>query len=224
MSDLGTAVIFFVTFLVIAFMRSGDIKTVILAISAAVFGAMLVLTARPYIANRFAIWGNVWLDPDDKGYQQVRTLIYSASGGLFGTGAGTGGLQNIFASESDLVFGLVCEEMGFIIALLIAVSLAGLVLYARAVTTRSRSSFYSIAACSAAALLVFQASLNIFGSTDILPLTGVTLPFISAGGSSMMSCWCLLAFIKAADERTYAMKRKSLKKATMPNGEDVIEI
>ena len=204
MSDLGTAVIFFVTFLVIAFMRSGDIKTVILAISAAVFGAMLVLTARPYIANRFAIWGNVWLDPDDKGYQQVRTLIYSASGGLFGTGAGTGGLQNIFASESDLVFGLV--------------------LYARAVTTRSRSSFYSIAACSAAALLVFQASLNIFGSTDILPLTGVTLPFISAGGSSMMSCWCLLAFIKAADERTYAMKRKSLKKATMPNGDDVIEI
>ncbi len=224
MSDLGTAVIFFVTFLVIAFMRSGDIKTVILAISAAVFGAMLVLTARPYIANRFAIWGNVWLDPDDKGYQQVRTLIYSASGGLFGTGAGTGGLQNIFASESDLVFGLVCEEMGFIIALLIAVSLAGLVLYARAVTTRSRSSFYSIAACSAAALLVFQASLNIFGSTDILPLTGVTLPFISAGGSSMMSCWCLLAFIKAADERTYAMKRKSLKKAAMPNGDDVIEI
>ena len=87
-----------------------------------------------------------------------------------------------------------------------------------------RSSFYSIAACSAAALLVFQASLNIFGSTDILPLTGVTLPFISAGGSSMMSCWCLLAFIKAADERTYAMKRKSLKKATMPNGDDVIEI
>lgn len=224
MSDLGTAVIFFVTFLVIAFMRSGDIKTVILAISAAVFGAMLVLTARPYIAKRFEIWGNVWLDPDDKGFQQVRTLIYSASGGLFGTGAGTGGLQNIFASESDLVFGLVCEEMGFIIAILIAVSLAGLVLYARAVTTRSRSSFYSIAACSAAALLVFQAALNIFGSTDILPLTGVTLPFISAGGSSMMSCWCLLAFIKAADERTYAMKRKSLKKAVMPNGDDVIEI
>ena len=50
------------------------------------------------------------------------------------------------------------------------------------------------------------------------------MPFISAGGSSMMSCWCLLAFIKAADERTYAMKRKSLKKAAMPNGDDVIEI
>ncbi len=224
MSDLGTAIIFFVTFLIIAFMRSGDIKTVILAISAAVFGAMLVLMAKPYIADRFAIWGNVWSDADDKGYQQVRTLIYSASGGLFGTGVGVGGLQNIFASESDLVFGLVCEEMGFIIAILIAVSIAGLVIYACTVTTRSRSSFYSIAACSAAGLLLFQASLNIFGSTDILPLTGVTLPFVSAGGSSMISCWCLLAFIKAADERTYAVKRKSLRKAAMPNGESVVEI
>ncbi len=224
MSDLGTAIIFFVTFLVIAFMRSGDIKTVILAISAAVFGAMLVLMAKPYIADRFAIWGNVWSDVDDKGYQQVRTLIYSASGGLFGTGTGIGGLQNVFASESDLVFGLVCEEMGFIIAILIAVSIAGFVIYACMVTTRSRSSFYSIAACSAAGLLVFQASLNIFGSTDILPLTGVTLPFISAGGSSMISCWCLLAFIKAADERTYAVKRKSLRKAAMSNGESVVEI
>lgn len=224
MSDLGTAVIFFVTFLVIAFMRSGDIKTVILAISAAVFGAMLVLMARPYIVDRFSIWGNVWSDPDDKGYQQVRALIYSASGGLFGTGAGSGGLQNVFASESDLVFGLVCEEMGFIIAILIAAALVGLLIYTCMVTTRSRSSFYSISACSAAALLVFQASLNIFGSTDILPLTGVTLPFISAGGSSMISCWCLLAFIKAADERTYAVKRKSHKRAAMPNGDDVIEV
>lgn len=208
MSDLGTALIFFVTFLVIAFMRSGDIKTVILAVSAAVFGGVVVLTAKPYIADRFATWGHVWDYAADEGYQQVNTLIYSASGGLFGVGCGNGNLQYIFASESDLVFGLLCEELGLIIALLTVVALVGLVVYARAVTTRSRSSFYSIAACSAAGLLAFQAMLNIFGSTDILPLTGVTLPFISEGGSSMISCWCLLAFIKAADERTYAMRKK----------------
>ena len=55
-----------------------------------------------------------------------------------------------------------------------------------------------------------QLSLNIFGATDILPLTGVTFPFISAGGSSMISCWGMFAFIKAADERTYAIKKKGL--------------
>ena len=198
MSDFGTAVIFFVTFLIIAFMRSGDIKTVILAITAAVLGVIIMLSVKPYIADRFAAWGHVW-EPEfaiGTGYQQVNSLIYSASGGLFGVGLSRGYLQYVFASENDLVFCLMCEELGLIIALLTAVVIGGLMLYARGVTTRSRSTFYSIAACSAAGLLVFQSALNIFGVTDILPLTGVTLPFVSYGGSSMASCWGLLAFIK----------------------------
>ena len=62
--------------------------------------------------------------------------------------------------------------------------------------------------CAAAGLLLFQTCLNVFGATDVLPLTGVTLPFISLGGSSMMAVWGLLAFIKASDERTYAVRRK----------------
>lgn len=215
MSDFGTAVIFFVTFLIIAFMRSGNIKTVILAVTAAVLGAFLILSVKPYILDRFSIWGHVWDDPMDMGYQQVRTLVYCASGGLFGVGLSSGYLQYIFASESDLVFGLICEELGCIMALLAAVVIGGFMLYARGVTTRSRSTFYSIAACSAAGMLVFQAALNIFGATDILPLTGVTLPFISEGGSSMVSCWGLLAFIKAADERTYLHRKLKPVKETV---------
>ena len=207
MSDFGTAIIFFVTFLIIAFMRSGDIKTVILAITAAVLGVIIILYFKPYIADRFEAWGHVWDYAQTSGYQQVNTFIYSASGGLFGVGLSKGFLQYVFASESDVVFGLACEEMGCIMALILASVIGGLMIYARAVTTRSRSTFYSIAACSAAGLLVFQAALNIFGVTDILPLTGVTLPFVSYGGTSMVSCWGLLAFIKAADERTYSHKR-----------------
>ncbi|MBQ6143234.1 MAG: FtsW/RodA/SpoVE family cell cycle protein, partial [Clostridia bacterium] len=72
---------------------------------------------------------------------------------------------------------------------------------------RSRSAFYSIASCCGAGMLVFQMMLNVFGVVDILPLTGVTLPFISLGGSSLISVWGILAFIKASDERTYAIKR-----------------
>ena len=97
--------------------------------------------------------------------------------------------------------------MGLIIALTIALSICGLVFYTRAMTTRSRSTFYSISASCAATLLLVQMSLNIFGCNEILHLTGVTLPFVSAGGSSMLSCWGLLAFIKAADERTYTKKQ-----------------
>ena len=206
--DFGTALIFFVTFLLIAFMRSGDFKTVILAVAAAVFGVVIVLTYKPYVADRFKAWRHVWeYANQNEGYQQVRVLTYIASGGLFGVGIGNGYFKQYFASESDLVFGLVAEEMGVIVAIVIALSVALMMLYARAIATRTRSTFYSISSCCAAGLLVVQLSLNIFGATDILPLTGVTFPFISSGGSSIISCWGLLAFIKAADERTYSMKR-----------------
>ncbi len=209
MSDLGTALIFFCTFLFIAFMRSGDIKTVILAVVAAVLGAVIVISFKPYIADRFSAWGKCFELADTTGYQQARVLTYSASGGVIGVGMGNGYLKYVFASESDLVFGLLCEELGLIIAIAMFVCIIGLVIYARAITTRSRSTFYSISACCAAGLMLVQTALNIFGATDILPLTGVTLPFVSLGGSSMVSCWCLLAFIKAADERTYAVKKRN---------------
>ena len=207
MGDFGTALIFFMTFLLISFMRSGDFKAVILAIVAAVFGVSIVLRFKSYVLDRFKAWGHAWEYANDLGYQQTHVLTYIASGGLFGVGIGNGFLKGVGASESDLVFGLVSEEMGVIVAITLAVAVACLVIYARAITTRSRSTFYSISACCAAGLLVIQLSLNVFGATDILPLTGVTFPFISCGGSSVLSCWGLIAFIKAADERTYAVKK-----------------
>ena len=207
MRDLGTALIFFVTFLLIAFMRSGDFKTIILAVSAAVFGAIFAIRFMPYVADRFKAYRHVWEYAQAEGYQQTHVLTFIASGGLFGVGIGNGFLKQVAASESDLVFGLVAEEMGIIVAITLALAVALLVVYARAITTRSRSTFYSISACCAAGLLVVQLTLNIFGASDLLPLTGVTFPFISAGGSSVIGCWGLIAFIKAADERTYSMKR-----------------
>lgn len=207
MGDFGTALIFFMTFLLISFMRSGDFKTVILAIAAAVFGVSIVLRFKSYVLDRFKAWGHAWEYANNLGYQQTHVLTYIASGGLFGVGIGNGFLKGVGASESDLVFGLVSEEMGVIVAITLAIAVACLVIYARAITTRSRSTFYSISACCAAGLLVIQLSLNVFGATDILPLTGVTFPFISCGGSSVLSCWGLVAFIKAADERTYAIKK-----------------
>ena len=208
MKDFGTACIFFVTFLIIAFMRSGSLRTIALICAVAAFGAFLILKFRPYVAQRFAVWGHIWEQANDAGYQQTRVLSYSASGGLFGVGLGRGALKSVFAAQSDLVFGMLCEELGLLLALIAVFSLAGLLLYARSDATRSRSTLYSISSCAAAGMLLFQACLNIFGATDVLPLTGVTLPFVSMGGSSMVSVWGLLAFIKAGDERTYAARRR----------------
>ena len=113
-------------------------------------------------------------------------------------------LKNIGAANTDLVFGVISEQFGLILALCTVFILLVLVLYATRCAATARSSYYVIAANSAAAMLVFQATLNVLGAVDILPLTGVTLPFVSVGGSSMISCWGLLAFLKAADTRPNA--------------------
>ena len=203
MYDFGTALIFFFTFIVISFMRSGDIRTLVLVCTVALMGGLIVLMFRPYVANRFAAYGHVWEYFDTSGYQQTRTMIYSASGGLFGVGLGNGELRDIFAATEDLVFGVVCEEFGMIMAGAILLSYVALLIYSIRHSKYARSSFYAICACAASSLMLFQASLNVFGVNDILPLTGVTLPFISRGGSSVICCWMLLAFIKAVDRSTY---------------------
>lgn len=206
MKDLGAALIFFFTFLIIAFMRSGDIRTIILVCVAAALGALLIITFKSsYVMERLAAYRHIW-EPDvmqGKGFQQTRVLIYAVSGGLFGVGIGNGYLRNIFASSSDLAFGVICEEWGILMALLIILIFAALTVYTVRCAPTSRSAFYSIASCAAAGMLLFQTCLNVFGVTDLLPLTGVTLPFISQGGTSIICVWGLFAFIKAADIRTY---------------------
>lgn len=208
MKDFGTAVIFFVTFLVIAFMRSGSIATVALAVVSVIFaGAILLLYFKDYsgyIQRRFSVWGNVWSDPYNMGYQQVRAMMSLASGGLVGLGAGKGWLHHVAAADTDLVFAFVGEEWGVLIALMCVLCIIALAVFVLRSCAVARSSFFTVAACAASAVLVTQTILNVFGTMDLLPLTGVTLPFVSNGGSSMLCCWGLLAFIKSADTRQNA--------------------
>lgn len=203
--DFGTALVFFITFLIIAFMNSGDIKTIILAVASAVLGAGIVIKYKSYVTKRFAVYRHIW-EPEyfnANGYQQTRTLVGMASGGLLGLGIGNGNTKYVFASTTDLIFGVICEEWGFIFGIILVLTFVAIAASALINSIASRSTFYSIAAVAGAGMLLFQTALNIFGITDVLPLTGVTLPFVSQGGSSMMCCWAVLAYIKASDVRTY---------------------
>lgn len=203
--DFGTALIFFITFIIIAFMTSGDIKTIILAVASAVLGVGIVLRYRSYVMARFSVYRHVWEADyyNTSGYQQTRTLVGLASGGLFGIGIGNGYTRNVYASTTDLIFGVICEEWGYVFGVILVLAFVAIAASALVNSIAARSTFYSIAAVAAAGLLLFQTALNIFGITDVLPLTGVTLPFVSQGGSSMISCWAILAYIKASDVRTY---------------------
>lgn len=199
--DFGTALIFFVSFLVISFMRSGSIATVFLAVAGAGMAGFLAVSIKPYIARRFAIWGHVWEDIYDMGYQQSRAMSAAAAGGFFGKGAGSGWLHHITAANTDMVFAMVCEELGLIISICMVLALLTLAIFAVRTARSGRSAYCAIAACATVSMLMVQLALNVFGSVDILPFTGVTFPFVSRGGSSLLSCWMLIAFLKSADNR-----------------------
>ena len=199
--DFGTALIFFVTFLVIAYLRSGSFSTVFLAVAGAGMAAFLAVSIKPYIARRFTTWGHVWEDVYNTGFQQTRAMSAAAAGGLYGKGAGAGWLKDVVAANTDMVFAMVCEEQGLIIAVIMVIAMLVLALFAVRSARHGRSAYYSIAACAAMSMLLTQLALNVFGSLDILPFTGVTFPFVSRGGTSLLSCWMLMAFIKSADNR-----------------------
>ena len=204
MNDFGTALIFFVAFLVIAYMRSGSVGTLGLAITALGFAGVVALKIAPHALRRFASWRHIWEDPLNAGYQQTRSLMCMASGGLLGLGANQGYMENIFAADSDVVVATICEEWGLIIMILMVLSVVVLGFFAVRSASVGRSSFYVIGACTAASILLVQVILNALGTVDVVPLTGVTFPFVSNGGSSMIGAWGMLAFVKAADTRQNA--------------------
>ena len=204
MNDFGTALVFFCAFLMIAFLRSGSIGTVGLAITALGYAGVLALKLAPHALRRFSVWRHVWESPFDAGYQQTRAMMCIASGGVFGLGLGKGWLKHLFAADSDVVFATIAEEWGLIMAVLPVLVIVVLALFAMRCSHVSRSSFYAIGACTAGSIMLVQTIFNVLGTVDVLPLTGVTFPFVSNGGSSMICAWGLLAFIKAADTRQNA--------------------
>ena len=126
-----------------------------------------------------------------------------------------GKLKNIFAADADIVFATVSEEWGLLIGVMMIAAIVCLAVFVVRSASVGRSSFYTISACAAVSILMVQTILNALGTVDFLPFTGVTFPFVSNGGSSMMSAWGLLAFIKAVDTRqnaSFAIRLPSRKK------------
>ena len=173
-------------------------------IIAAIIAGVLALKIAPHALRRFTIWRHVWEDPLGRGYQQTRSLMCLASGGMLGLGAGNGWMKKLFASDTDVVFATVAEEWGLLASMMMVAAIVILAVFCLRSAVMGRSSFYTIGACTAVSILLAQTILNVMGTVDLLPFTGVTFPFVSNGGTSMIGAWGLLAFVKAADTRQNA--------------------
>ena len=129
MNDFGTALIFFTAFLIIAFLRSGSVGTIALACTSLGFAGVVALKIAPHAMRRFTAWRHVWEFPLTSGYQQTRSLMCIASGGLFGLGAAQGWMKHMFAADSDVVFATISEEWGILIAVMMVICIIALGLF-----------------------------------------------------------------------------------------------
>ncbi len=196
--DFGTAFVYVVVFLVVIMLRNSRWRVFFAYIFGGGIMMGIISLLLPYISKRLFSFGHAWENAFSTGYQQTRTIIAAASGGLLGVGNSNGFLRKITSFDTDIVFGLICEELGIITGVCAVIVFVILALYAVKLFDYA-SPFYAIPACTAATVFLAQTLLNVFGSIDMLPFTGVTLPFISNGGSSLICCVALIAFFKAAE-------------------------
>ena len=194
--DLGTALIFFGLMILSQFVYEKDRVLITLNIVAMIFGSILAYFMFGHVRVRVATWLDPWSDIDVTGYQITQALFATASGGLFGTGIGLGHPDYVPVAESDFIFSAISEEMGIFMGLAVILLFMILVYRSFKISLIQQDKFLSILAFCIGVLFAFQTFIILGGVLKIIPLTGVTLPFISQGGSSMLSGFILLGCLQ----------------------------
>lgn len=193
--DLGTALIYYATTLAMFYVACGNVPLTIAGLGGGVGAAVLGYKMFAHVKVRVAMWRNPWSDPLDKGYQIIQALLAIGSGGLFGVGLGQGTPEKIPAYYNDFIFAVICEQLGLVFGVLLLAVYVLLILRGVTVMGRSRRSFDMLLGCGVLAMLAIQTFMIVAGVIKMLPLTGVTMPFLSYGGSSMLSCLSMIGIL-----------------------------
>lgn len=201
--DLGSALIVYFVFLAMLYVATGKKFYLIVGLATIAIGAIILYMFFGHVQVRVATWLDPFADPTDTGYQLVQSIFSMADGGLFGVGIGSGLADNIPIVESDFIFAAIAEETGLLgaaglLLLYLCFAIRGLVTAARA-----RSDVSSFIAVGLTATIVLQAFIIVGGVTRLIPLTGLTLPFVSQGGSSLLASFIAIGFLlKCGDQST----------------------
>jgi cell division protein FtsW (lipid II flippase) len=218
--DLGTAAIFIVLYAVIVFTGTGNKKVLLISTLVLILAAVAGYFLFDVVSLRVDAWINPWLDPAGRSYQIVQSLLAVANGGLLGRGVGMGSPSLVPIAQSDFIFSAVTEEAGLVGALGLLALLALLVNRGMRLGIKSADPFHRLLAIGLVVHLVGQSILIIAGNLRLLPLTGVTLPFVSYGGSSLLVSFiellCLL-LISARSEEIQGLQPEILKAQTNLN-------
>lgn len=201
--DLGSALIFFITYLLMLFIATSNWMYLGIGTGAGTAAAVLAYQLFSHVRVRVAAWKNPWIDIDRKGFQITQALFAIGTGGWFGMGLYQGMPKKIPVVEKDFIFAAISEELGGIFALCILLICLGCFLQFMMIAGKMQSIFYKLIAFGLGTVYIVQVFLTIGGVIKFIPSTGVTLPFISYGGSSILSTFILFNVIQGL----YILKR-----------------
>ena len=193
--DLGAALIYFGTFLAMLYIATARLSYIFSGIVLFLFGASMSFHIFTHVRMRVLVWLNPWLYSDTDGYQVIQSMVALASGGIAGSGFNAGFPKFIPAVHTDFIFSAIGEEMGFLGGAGIIIIYILIVYRGLRITFSSQDEFSMLLSAGLTVLISFQAFIIIAGVTKLLPLTGVTLPFVSYGGSSLVANFILLGLL-----------------------------
>ncbi|WP_058270842.1 FtsW/RodA/SpoVE family cell cycle protein [Olsenella massiliensis] len=202
-TDLGSALLFFSFFVIMLYVCTGRVGYVVVSVALLAVAGVLCYHLFAHVQVRVQMWLDPFSDPSNKGLQIVQSLFSLADGGLVGTGIGKGLPTLIPVVESDFIFSAIGEEMGLLGASAVLICYLLFAVRGLATAARAKSDVAAFTAVGLTSAIVFQAFVITGGVTRLLPLTGVTLPFMSQGGSSLLASFVILGLLlKTGDEGT----------------------
>jgi cell division protein FtsW (lipid II flippase) len=193
--DLGTSLLYFGLFLSMLYLATGRIGWVILGVGLFLVGGITASQTLPYVQRRFANWLDPFADPYDAGLQMVQGLFGMANGGMTGTGLGQGYPADTPVAESDYIFASLGEELGLIGLFVILAAYLLLVGRALRIGFAGQDDFGKLLAAGFGFAIALQVFVVVGGVTRVIPLTGLTAPFLAAGGSSLVSNWIIVVLL-----------------------------
>lgn len=207
LNDLGTALLFFGTFLIMLFVATGRRSYVLIGLVLFGAGSLVAYSLFPHVASRIDVWLDPFADPLGAGFQPVRALYALGRGGVWGEGLGQGlitlgGSLTIPYIHTDFIFTAIAEELGLLGGFALLALAAVLVFRGLRIAALARDDFGALLATGLTASLGLQTLIIIGGNTKLVPLTGITLPFISYGGSSILASFLMLGLLLAVSRRT----------------------
>ncbi len=193
--DLGSGLLFFGLFIAMLYAATARASYAAAGLVLFVGGTIFAYRSFSHVQHRVGIWLNVWSDIDDRGFQLAQSLFALGTGGMTGTGVGQGHPTMIPFASTDFIFAAVGEELGLFGSVAIVTAFAILVARGLHIALRARDPFSTLLATGLTVVLGLQTVIIIGGVTRMIPLTGITLPFVSYGGSSVVSNFILLALL-----------------------------